>query len=256
MTEETTDALVLSVSSPLESWVLDSGASFHSCSDSSIMESYTSGDLGVVYLADDEPLRIVGKVDVKIKTPNGAEWKLCDVRHIPRLKRNLISVRQLNNSGYTTTFNYNNWKVTKGAMVVARGQKEGTFYLTKNLCNRIDNVESQDDAGVWHSRLGHMSKKGMKIMHSKGHLPGLKHVEVGFCEDCVFGKQMKVSFSTACRQLKKEKLELVHTDLWGPAPVTSLGGSSYYMTFIDDSTRKVWVYFLKRKSDSLLTFRN
>ena len=55
--------------------------------------------------------------------------------------------------------------------------------------------------------------------------------------------------------MKKEKLELVHSDLWGPAPVTSLGGASYYMTFIDDSTRKVWVYFLKNKSDAFSTFR-
>ena len=256
VTEEISDALILSVSSPLESWVLDSGASFHSCSDSSIMESYTSGDFGVVYLADDEPLKIVGKGDVKIKNPNSAEWKLSDVRHIPGLKRNLISVGQLDSKEYTTTFSSNSWKITKGAMMVARGQKEGTLYLTKNICNIIDNVGIQDDAVIWHSRLGHMSEKGMKVLHSKGLLPGMKHVDVGFCEDCILGKQRKVSFSTAGREAKKEKLELVHTDLWGPAPVTSLGGASYYMTFIDDSTRKVWVYFLKRKSDAFITFRN
>ncbi|RVW86258.1 hypothetical protein CK203_043209 [Vitis vinifera] len=35
-----------------------------------------------------------------------------------------------------------------------------------------------------------------------------------------------------------EKLELVHTDLWGPSLVASLGGSRYFITFIDDSSRK------------------
>ncbi|CAA0830123.1 Unknown protein [Striga hermonthica] len=39
------------------------------------------------------------------------------------------------------------------------------------------------------------------------------------------------------------------------ATVTSLGGSMYYMTFVDDCTRKVWVYFPKRKSDAFDTFR-
>ena len=41
----------------------------------------------------------------------------------------------------------------------------------------------------------------------------------------------------------------------GPAPVRSLGGSRYYVTFIDDSTRKVWVYFPKNKSDVFATFK-
>ena len=50
-------------------------------------------------------------------------------------------------------------------------------------------------------------------------------------------------------------MELVHTDLWGPSPVASLGSSRYYITFIDDSSRKVWVYFLKNKFDVFETFK-
>ena len=60
-TEDHGDALILSLGSRLESWVLDSGASFHSCSDAGIMEHYSPGNLGKVYLADDETLDIVGK---------------------------------------------------------------------------------------------------------------------------------------------------------------------------------------------------
>ena len=48
-----------------------------------------------------------------------------------------------------------------------------------------------------------------------------------------------MSFLKTGRTPKVEKLELVHIDLWGPFPVTSLGGSRYYITFIDDSSRKV-----------------
>jgi hypothetical protein len=43
--------------------------------------------------------------------------------------------------------------------------------------------------------------------------------------------------------------------LWGPSPIASLGGSWYYVTFIDDSSRKVWVYFLKNKSKIFETFK-
>ena len=43
---------------------------------------------------------------------------------------------------------------------------------------------------------------------------------------------------------KSEKIDIVHTYLWGPTHVSSLGGSLYYVTFIDDATRKIWVYYI------------
>ncbi|CAH9144429.1 unnamed protein product [Cuscuta epithymum] len=250
------DLLILSVNSLLESWVLDSRASFHSCDNSEVMEQYTPGNFGEVYLADDEPLKIVGKGTVHVKTPNGCMLKLNGVRHIPGLRRNLLSIGQLDEEGYAVAFDSRNWKITKGALLVAKGKKEGTLYMTTNSKDCIDVVAAAtNDLNLWHCRLDHMSEKGMKELCSKGKLPGLKTVEVGLCEDCIFGKQKRVSFSKGRRAIKPEKLELVHTDLWGPAEVTSLGGSAYYMTFIDDATRKVWVYFLKNKSDAFDAFR-
>ena len=49
------------------------------------------------------------------------------VKHVSRLKRNLISVGQLDNEGLIVTFSGGLWKVNKGAMVVAGGNKIGTF---------------------------------------------------------------------------------------------------------------------------------
>ena len=42
---------------------------------------------------------------------------------------------------------------------------------------------------------------------------------------------------------------MVHLDVWGPTKTRSLAGSSYYVTFIDDYSQKVWVYFMKAKSE-------
>ena len=64
-----------------------------------------------------------------------------------------------------------------------------------------------------------------------------------------------MSFLKTGRTSKAEKLELVHIDLWGLSLVASLGGSRYYITFIEDSSRKIWVYFLKNKSDVFETFK-
>ncbi|KAL2234657.1 UNVERIFIED_CONTAM: Retrovirus-related Pol polyprotein from transposon TNT 1-94 [Sesamum indicum] len=238
-TEEITDALLLSVSSSSDDWVVDSGASFHSCSNKDIMDPYTSSDFGLVYLANNKPLKIT----------------LHDVRHIPGLKRNLISIGQLDNDGFHTTFGDAKWKISRGAMTLARGLKSGTLYMAGVSSSNIPFAGIVSQANLWHNRLGHMSEKAMNVLKSKGRLLELKSVEVGHCEHCVFGKQKRVSFLTTGRTPRKEKLELVHTNLWGPAPVSSLGGSTYYMTFVDDSTKKVWVYFLKRKSDAFDTFR-
>ena len=84
-----------------------------------------------------------------------------------------------------------------------------------------------------------MSEKGMKVMLSKDKLPWLKSIDLDFCEDCIYEKQKRVSFSKARKTLKAKRLELVHTDVWGKASVVSLRGSLYFVTFIDDSSRKV-----------------
>ena len=44
------------------------------------------------------------------------------------------------------------------------------------------------------------------------------------------------------------------TNVWGPDQVQSLGVSRYYVTFIDDATRKTWVYFIIKKSNVFATF--
>ncbi|KAE8724015.1 65-kDa microtubule-associated protein 3 [Hibiscus syriacus] len=131
------------------------------------------------------------------------------------------------------------WKITKGALVIARGKKTDTLYVTSNLENIIVAADADGKSNLWHQRLGHMSEKGMKTFLSKGKLPDLKNVDVGLCEDCIFGKQKKVSFAKIGKTPKTEKLELIHTDVWGPSPVPFLVGSLYYVTFIDDSTRKI-----------------
>ena len=47
----------------------------------------------------------------------------------------------------------------------------------------------------------------------------------------------------------------MHTDVWEPAQVSSLGGSNYYVTFIDDATRKTWVYCIRNFFDVFDTFK-
>jgi hypothetical protein len=249
------EALILSVDSPLDSWVLDSGASFHTTAIREILENYVSGDFGKVYLADGTALDVVGIGNVKIRIHADSVWKLQKVRHVPELKKNLISVGQLDDEGHGIHFHGGKWKVSMGARIIALGEKTGTLYMTTDMRDTIAVADASAEADLWHQRLGHMSEKGLKVMHSLGKLPKLKSVNIDFCENCIFGKQKRVSFKTGGRTLRNEKLELVHTDVWGPAAVSSIGGKSYFVTFIDDHSRKVWVYFLKQKSEVYEVFK-
>ena len=122
---------------------------------------------------------------------------------------------------------------------MARGKKTSTLYMTSCPRSTIAVIDTSIDTSLCHCRLGHMSDKGMKMLLSKGKLPELKSIDFDMCGSCILGKQKNVSFLKTGRTPKVEKLELVHTDLWGPSLVASLGGSRYYITFIDDSSRKV-----------------
>ena len=151
----------------------------------------------------------------------------------------MISIGQLHDERHAILFVGGTWKVTKGAIVLARGKKTGTLYMTLSPRDTIAVTKASTNASLWHRRLGYMSEKGMKMLLSKGKLPELKPITLDMCESYILGKQKMVSFLKIGKTPKARKLELVHTDLWGPSLVASLGGLRYYITFIDDSRRKV-----------------
>jgi hypothetical protein len=111
------------------------------------------------------------------------------------------------------------------------------------------------DSKLWHHRLGNMSEKGMQILQKRNLLPYLKQIDLDFYEHCVYGKHKRFVFLRVRKENKCERLEFVHTHVWEPTQVSSLGGSHYYVTFIDDATRKTWVYCIRQKSDVFDTFR-
>ena len=74
------------------------------------------------------------------------------------------------------------------------------------------------------------------------------------CEHCLYGKQAMNSHSTASKK-RSEPLELVHSDVCNPMPTVSMGGASYFVTFIDDFSWKFWAYPLKCKDEVLSIFK-
>jgi hypothetical protein len=85
-------------------------------------------------------------------------------------------------------------------------------------------------------------------------LPEFKVDHEGVCNGCAQGKNIKNPFPK--RDSKAEGvLELIHSDVCGPIPSTSISGYVYYVSFIDDYSRKTWVYFLKSKDEVFSKFK-
>uniref|UniRef100_A0A2N9HA88 CCHC-type domain-containing protein n=1 Tax=Fagus sylvatica TaxID=28930 RepID=A0A2N9HA88_FAGSY len=164
------DGDMLSVSSSTDglnnSWLLDSACSFHVTPHRNWFDTYRSINCGSVRMGNDATCTIIGMGTIKIKMSDGVVRTLEEVRHIPDMRKNLISLGTLDSKGYSYKFENEIMKVSKGAMVV------------------MTVAESEDDDTLlWHMRLGHMSERGMRELHKRNLLTGIKKAWVYFLKN-------------------------------------------------------------------------
>jgi transposase InsO family protein len=127
-------------------------------------------------------------------------------------------------------------------------EKNGLYVLdTPNYAAFTTKISSS----LLHKRLGHPSNNILKKACNKFDLD----LDFNNCDVCRFAKQTRLPFPLS--QTKTETyFELVHSDVWGPAPVNSYDGYRYFVLFIDDFSRTTWIYLLKTKSEVFLCFTN
>ncbi|CAL1360545.1 unnamed protein product [Linum trigynum] len=249
---------VVNLTTQETSWVVDSGATIHVTSKREFFSSYTPGDFGVVRMGNGNLSKVIGKGEVCLETMNGTKLLLKDVRHVPEMRLNLISVDKLDGEGYCNTFHNGQWKLTRGSLVLAKGKKLSKLYVMEAKISPeiVNSAENGDTIELWHKRLGHMSEKSMAKLAQKKVIVGLDQVHLKKCVDCLAGKQNRVAFKSSIPSRAKNVLDLVHSDLCEPdVNVKSLGGARYFVTFIDDHSRKTWVYTLKTKDQALDVFK-
>lgn len=104
----------------------------------------------------------------------------------------------------------------------------------------------------WHKCFGHLHLNGLKLSQSKN-IPAIKDPKQ-VCEICRTRKLARLLFQKGLSWGAKAPLKLVRTDICGPLKPISSGGNRYFITFIDDYSRKFWVYMLKEKSAAFDTF--
>ena len=134
-----------------------------------------------------------------------------------------------------------------------KGEHKDELYLLHFLRNYSSYVGEKASPNTWHHRLGHphfrvlqniLNKYGLLITHKMSHL---------YCDACKTSKSHKLPFAISIHKSSKP-LELIHSNVWGPAPILSHFGFSYYVVFIDDFSKYTWLFPLRKKSDVLSTF--
>lgn len=65
---------------------------------------------------------------------------------------------------------------------------------------------------------------------------------VNACESCLTGKQTRKPFQSQLKKKSKECLEVVHSDVCGPIEVLSLASNMYFLAFVDEHRKMMWVF--------------
>jgi transposase InsO family protein len=108
---------------------------------------------------------------------------------------------------------------------------------------------------LWHRRYAHINYQALPFLRKMVEgIPKLKSTHEGICKGCALGKNIKKPFPSSNNR-SKEILDLMHSDVCSPVPIRFLGGYLYYIIFIDDYSRKMWLYLLKSKDEVFSKFQ-
>jgi hypothetical protein len=181
--------------------------------------------------------------------------------HVPGLRKNLVSFSMLEDRGYDVVFSsgksYLRHKAT--GQVKKIGIRVKNLYMLEvdgcgAMIGKAKKVLGQDEGELWHRKLGHLHHGALNIMQqiSNG-IPRGTLAQLDQCKGCTLGKYVKSTFH------EKENrasviLERIHTDMCGPFSVVSKKKHRYYVIFVDDFSRKCWIFFMQKKDQTFSKF--
>jgi hypothetical protein len=142
--------------------------------------------------------------------------------------------------------------------IIGRGTKKGgLYYMDDFSTGRANNMQNSLNVKhkqilLWHRRLGHPSFNYLKHL-----LPNLFSgllVSELKCDICILAKSHRVPYLSSSNK-NDTPFSLIHSDVWGPSPISTVSGIRWFVTFIDDCTRMTWLYVMRHKNDVFSIFR-
>jgi hypothetical protein len=204
-----------------------------------------------VRLGDDYryPIKIVRESSYKLDSRKPMKMK--DVLYVHGFKKNLLSISALYEKGFIVAFNDGEvFMCPRGKsiddVVVIRDQEGGLYKLKgHSVSTLVHNIVTPSE--LWHRRFIHIHYKSLPIVsNTVTCFPSIQVEHEGICKGCAQGKNVKKPFPSNDSKVKGV-LDIIHSNICGPMPASSLSRYVYYVSFNDDFSRKTWIYFLKDK---------
>ncbi|XP_057745577.1 uncharacterized protein LOC130963484 [Arachis stenosperma] len=227
------------------SWYPDSGATHHMTSNpQNILEQQEYGGSEKVVVSDGSGLHIhhVGKSILKSNL-SARTFLLSKLLHVPNITKNILNVYQFcYDNGVYFEFHANGCYVKSqetSELLLQRGVKNG-LYKFFNVTTIYNNpqalilVVNADKFLLWHARLGHANNHVVATVLRSCNVPFV--VNETMCYACCIGKSHQLLFPIS-EIMYQEHLELVYSDIWGPAPISDSYKNRYFVNFIDACTK-------------------
>ena len=237
-----------------KNWLLDSSASHNITGDLSNLSIHSEYDgTDEVILGDGSGLAVSHIGSLALHSPH-RNFTLRDTLCVPNLCKNLISVHHLTKQ--------NNVFVEFHPFYFLVKDKISRAILLKGACNngiytfpesivaskKVANVHERTSIDGWHKRLGNPSIKIVHHLVKNFSLPiSLTKTLSSLCHSCSINKAHQHPFRVNSLQ-SHEPLELIYTDVWGPASYTGIDESRYYLIFVDHYIKYIWFYPMVTKS--------
>lgn len=241
--------------------LFDSGAARHISPYRNSFANYTKIPTKTLRAANQQSFSAFGQGDVTIEVPNGSttsQITLRGVLYAPDVGYTLVSVGRLDEEGYSTTFANGKCIIrdmsgTRLAEIprTSRGMYKIESDSTPESANSVADAISLDEL---HRRLGHISPRTAKQLVQKGMITGLDYDRASTdkfdCPSCIHAKATRKPIAKKREGDRASSFgQEIHSDVWGPAPVSTRKGNQYYVTFTDDFSRYTHLELMPLKSD-------
>lgn len=240
-------------------WFFDSAATANMTKNKNWLKNVSVSNKGEIITANNGIMAIDCIGDVSENIIVNKEKKsvtIKDVQYVPDIVANLLSVGQIVKNDNVVIFSKNGCEVYDSSRkVIATGSfVNNMFKLNKeqsaNSSNENGfacvNAKSMNNAILLHRQLGHVSFTNDIFLNNSD--IRLKNLSVK-------GKQSRLPFSSSEKRATKI-LELIHSGVCGPMSVNSMSGKRYFVPFIDDFSRKCFIYTISQKNQVFKCFKD
>jgi histone deacetylase 1/2 len=219
-------------------WYMNTGATDHITSDLdrlAVRERYNGGEQ--VQVGNGAGLQIMHTGHSLINTA-ARSLILRNVLHVPHIIKHLLSVHKFSRDN-NVFFEFHPWhfsikdRASKKSLLEGRCES-GLYPIAPSDAATLKHalISRSPSCDQWHARLGHPSSQVVSSILHLNKISCPRASDHSVCNACQLSKSHQLPYSLSVHH-SESPLEMIFSDVWGPAP-TSVGGFKYYISFIDD----------------------